>query len=140
MAERRPLVAIDGLLHELPAGDDLPPARRLDLPVAASGVTPQAVAVKVGGVWCEISWAAFLALIGSTTPPNEYAVTVGGVTVTANGEVVTVNDVPANAVTVGGVVVRANGEVVLVTSVAAGTALVNGEEVTMNGTNVKVTT
>ncbi len=88
MAMRRPLVVIAGSMHELSDADELPPAKDLDLTNTVS--QPDAIAVRVGGVWREILWEDFITLVGSPgLPPN--AVLVGGSALTVDGVVLVAN-------------------------------------------------
>lgn len=113
MATRRPLVVEAGSLKELPVADTL----AFSLPDADSS-TPESLAVKQGGVWKQISWAAFLILVGSVTPtePTGSSVNINGSGVTINGEQVVINAASNEAqMTIGGEVVTINGEIVEVT-------------------------
>ncbi len=61
------------------------------LPVVHTG-TPQAVAVRIGGVWVQMQWAAFLALLPTGGGLPAGTTTVNGAAVTVEGEYVTVTE------------------------------------------------
>lgn len=114
MTHRRPLIHKDGTLHELPPEDTLALALPDDDTTA-----PTHVAVKQNGVWRQLTWAAFAALLGTVTPPppSGTTVTVNGETVTCNGEIVTVNATSTpEAVLVGGEAITVNGVSIEVTT------------------------
>lgn len=87
MTVYRPLVLIGNTVSQLADADELTAAKNLNL-LDIGGSTPEAVALRVGSQWQEMTWAAFLTLIGSVSSP--YAVTVNGDAVKVNGILVEV--------------------------------------------------
>ena len=61
MTTRKPIVQVSGTLREIAASDSM----QLQLDAAAfPAVTPDAVALKIGGTWVEISWTSLMGLVG----------------------------------------------------------------------------
>lgn len=103
-------------------------------------INPLAVAINQDGVWREIPWLDFLALIGSAPSVLPNQIVVNGVGITVGGAPVFVT--PAllpDQVMVNGVGITVNGNPVLVTTgLVPGQVIANGVGITVNGDPVTI--
>ncbi len=121
---KRPFTNADGAAGQIPVRSTNPLAARelefadltdvLDGLPDADSTTPTSIAVRQGGTWRRIGWAAFLTLVGATggsLDPDQ--VTVNGAGVTIGGVAVVIAG-SATEMTINGEALEINGQQVTI--------------------------